>query len=104
MSPRRSPRRERERTAETEAERIAARLNEGGPPLSLCVYCRHNRTGTSACDAFPEGIPEGYASGWKLHLGPDPDDRGVRFALAEWVGEPVSEILQRVGLRSDGLG
>jgi len=84
---------------DAEAERIAARLNEGGAPVSLCIYCRHNRAGANTCEAFPEGIPEGFSTGWRLHLDPVEGDHGMQFSVADWVAEPIEDILRRVGPR-----
>jgi|GEM_PF-3334452 hypothetical protein len=57
---------------------------------SPCMHCKHyfddededseRFNEPSACDAFPEGIPEEIFFGRNLHLEPYPEDHGITFA------------------------
>lgn len=65
--------------------RTRARREEGGPQLSLCVYCAHLIPGVAAtCRAFPDGIPQPFNAGVAVHTAPYPGDNGLRFERAEW--------------------
>jgi hypothetical protein len=68
-------------------------------PIPLCLLCRHlDRDAGSypkRCTAFPDSIPEQFASGRKIHTAAYPGDQGIQFeprpnldpGLLVWVGE-----------------
>ena len=44
-----------------------------------CPYCVHFRRKTITCKAFPDQIPEQFATGEAVHDKPFPGDHGIRF-------------------------
>ena len=50
-------------------------------PNPLCFYCAHRMRGTTRCLAYPDGIPERFASGRLQHLKPSKGDHGIAYQL-----------------------
>lgn len=48
------------------------------PQSQQCITCKHFRFAWT-CDAFPDGIPTGIATGQHDHTEPFPGDNGIRF-------------------------
>jgi hypothetical protein len=77
----------------------------GEPPI--CMWCKHyHRSGPTACDAFPERIPDEIWYSCNPHTEPFPGDHGIQFELDEARDKVVRllahyrrHLRTRVGLR-----
>lgn len=67
--------------------KLKDRMDGAGTQVSLCIYCKHyTPEQTPSCNAFPEGIPRKFITGYKDHMKIDPNQQGQEvFTAAEWV-------------------
>ncbi len=64
------------------------------PLCHTCVHRRTMRRGHVAdwrCTAFPDGIPEAILNGEADHRQPFPNDRGIRYQMADWAKNRLKE-------------
>lgn len=50
---------------------------------SLCGFCIHAHSGAATCDAYPDGIPDGFLDGDEQHTAETVGDNGIFFELNE---------------------
>ena len=48
-------------------------------PEPLCFYCAHRMLGMMRCAAYPDSIPERFASGRLQHTKPSKGDHGITY-------------------------